>query len=205
MEQHPTYNQASPSPLPVSSEMAFLAQTLKFLRNIFRAQAGRGHDEPELATDIMLMRKTLRVSLLPLLAVSLAAQHTTWTSFADRRGHAMALGPNGAVVMFGGQSMTSGEALRDTVKLAGSQPSWSAEQDGIEPRTEHAMTAAVVSGQPRYVVFGGLNNGGTPTNTTWRYDGSAWGDPVSAPAPSARSRHTMVTHLGTQMIYMFGG
>lgn len=154
---------------------------------------------------MIAMHPIATLAVLLLSAATAVAQSTTWTSFADRRGHAMARGPNGTVVMFGGQSMTSGEALRDTVQLTGSQPSWSAGQDGIEARSEHAMTAALVSGQPRYVVFGGLNNGGTPTNTTWRYDGSAWGDPVSGPSPSPRSKHTMVTHLGTQIIYLFGG
>jgi hypothetical protein len=151
------------------------------------------------------MRIALRVSLLPILAASLAAQHTTWTSFADRRGHAMARGPNGTVVMFGGQSMTSGELLRDTDQLSANLTSWSSAAEGPAPRTEHAMAAATVSGQPVYVVFGGLNNGGTPTNTTWRYDGSAWGDLPPGVVPAARSGHSMVTHLGSQTMLMFGG
>ena len=149
------------------------------------------------------------VSFAALLAASVSAQTTTWTSFEDRRGHTMAATPTGGVVMFGGQSVTQpGVTLGDTNRLSTNNQSWSGGTDGPQPRSNHAMAATTLATATSYVVFGGLSETGIPTHTTYRYDGTGWGDltPVNASlSPPDRSGHAMATNTATHTMLLFGG
>lgn len=150
-------------------------------------------------------RFVLTASCLTALGV---AQSTTWTSFEDRRGHTMASTPTGGVVMFGGQSVTQpGVTLGDTNRLSTNNQTWTQGTDGIAPRSEHAMAATTLAAVTSYVVFGGLSETGVPTNTTYRYDGTAWGDltPLSTLRPPDRSAHSLVANTLTHTLMMFGG
>ncbi|MBL8751699.1 MAG: hypothetical protein JNK15_00245 [Planctomycetes bacterium] len=150
--------------------------------------------------------KILRSALFLLAGGALTAQ-TTWTSFADRRGHAMA-GTSGGVVMFGGESVTNpGQVLGGTFGLSTNNQMWTeGGTDGPAPATGAAMGAATVSGQPTYVLFGGQGPSGVLSAKTWKYNGSGWGDvtPLGL-SPSGRRGHAMVANPVTQTMFLFGG
>ena len=140
------------------------------------------------------------VSFAAMLAASVSAQTTTWTSFEDRRGHTMAATPTGGVVMFGGLSVTQPNVtLGDTNRLSTNNQSWSGATDGPQPRSSHAMAATTIATATSYVVFGGLSETGIPTHTTYQYDGTGWHDvtPVNPSlSPPARSGHALATNVG---------
>ena len=156
-------------------------------------------------------------SLLPkLLSISFAcswaaAQTTTWTSFEDRAGHAIAADPQAGVLMFGGASLrNSGTLLDDTSRLNSSNTTWSREGHTTRPlpRRGHAMVAAQRQGQPVYVVFGGVAQSGAnqvQVADTWVHQGGGWGPRGPAIAPSARTGHAMVTDFVRNKVYLVGG
>ena len=87
------------------------------------------------------------VTIASLLIGTLAAQ-TTWTSFEDRKGHAIASAPNGGLLMFGGESASSpGTLLDDTNEFtsAATNPLWRRLQPANPPtaREGHAMAAGI--------------------------------------------------------------
>jgi len=146
-------------------------------------------------------------------SASLFAQATTWTSFQDRRGHAMASTPAGGVVMFGGERVTQpGTSLSDTHRLATGNQSWSRSANAPIGRSGHGMAGIMVGGLPKYFVFGGITSSGQPSADTWQYDGSSW-DPrgQGGASPTARSAHAMVSgqlsgaFSGIPRVWMFGG
>ena len=147
---------------------------------------------------------------------SLLAQGTTWTSFEDRKGHAIATSPNGGVLMFGGESVEQqGKLLGDTGSLASNNQTWTrvAKNTSPAPRTKHAMAAATMLGQPVFIMFGGSRETATPgvqqpVNETFCYEGGSWGKvdpPAGSPVPSARTGHAMVSDLWRNRVVMFGG
>ena len=156
---------------------------------------------------------SLVVAALVFVSCKLVAQATTWTSFQDRRGHAMASTPGGGVVMFGGERVTQpGTSLSDTHRLATGNQSWSRSANAPVGRSGHGMAGIMVSGLPKYFVFGGITSAGQPSADTWQYDGSSW-DPrgLGGSRPSARSAHGMVSGLlggsfaGRPLLWVFGG
>ncbi|MCA8953164.1 MAG: hypothetical protein KDE27_26870, partial [Planctomycetes bacterium] len=151
------------------------------------------------------------VTIASLLIGTLAAQ-TTWTSFEDRKGHAIASAPNGGLLMFGGESASSpGTLLDDTNEFtsAATNPLWRRLQPANPPtaREGHAMAAGIgASSLPIFVLFGGLAHGTTtPSGETFLYS-RGWGPgPLPATRPSARAGHAMVTDTRRNRVVLFGG
>ncbi|MCA8953163.1 MAG: hypothetical protein KDE27_26865 [Planctomycetes bacterium] len=154
-------------------------------------------------------------TIASLLLGTLAAQ-TTWTSFEDRKGHAIASDASGGVLMFGGESSSSpGTLLGDTnafTNLA-NNPTWTRllPVDPPSPRTEHAMASGVGTDDTAiFILFGGLAqiNGSTnpvPSGETFVYNGG-WGTTgIGMTHPSARTGHTMVTDPQRNRVVLFGG
>ncbi|MGE3352250.1 MAG: kelch repeat-containing protein [Planctomycetota bacterium] len=144
---------------------------------------------------------SLKCSLLSLLlAAGVSAQTTTWTSFEDRLGHAMATDSQGRVVMFGGESVANANSTRrDLASLTAS--GWQENATLQLGRTEHAMASVDVGGQRLFVVFGG-KQGGVRVSDTAVIDAGGQ-DPRGNDLATARDGHAMVSD--GQKIYMFGG
>ena len=159
----------------------------------------------------------LAVVLVSLFASHLAAQATNWTSFQDRRGHAMASTPTGGVLVFGGEHVSRpGSSLSDTLRLAPSNSAWNRQPNAPVARQDHAMVGLTLpNGQTKFVVFGGRSGSGNsapPTADTWTNDGTTW-DPrgQGSQRPAARHSHAMVAgqlsgaFAGVPRVWMFGG
>lgn len=87
-----------------------------------------------------------------------------------RNQSAMAAGPGGSLLVFGGYQGLS-VALGDTWRLQAGQ--WQQMQvPGPSPRYGHAMASDPVRG--KVVLFGGTNSSGVVHADLWEWDGSAW-------------------------------
>lgn len=125
----------------------------------------------------------------------------------------MAAAPNGGILLFGGEAVTSGVVLGDTKKMVtvGGAKTWLTPATASSPgaRFDHALAGTSTStGLPLFVLFGGRVN--TPTGSvvsqdTFTYDGGSWTKLTGGSAPSARTGHAMVTDPVSQRVLLFGG
>ena len=165
-----------------------------------------------------MFRPHFRVAIVALTFATTALSQTTWTSFEDRKGHAIASDPNGGVMMFGGESVkTSDKLLNDTQQLSSNNKKWTAANTLLLPlpRTEHALAAGTDANLDRvFVMYGGRReaSAGSPstivTDDTFVFVGGDWvkiDPPVGTNAPPARTGHAMVTDLFRNKVVLFGG
>ena len=139
---------------------------------------------------------------------------TTWsmatpsTPPPPRSASAMAYdSARGQVVMFGG--IVPGSAtnrLGDTWLWDGTN--WTQANPSPSPsaRDGAAMVYDPVHGQT--VLFGGIDNSGTPLNDTWVWNGTTWTNATPASAansPTARFSVGMAWDAGTSSVLLFGG
>ena len=135
----------------------------------------------------------------------LTAQTTSWTSFEDRAGYAIASDPQGGVLMFGGIDPSNQAAGRgDTLRLTAA--GWTRESPLNSPsaRSGHAMAAASQFGQTVYIMVSGLTQQQQVADT-WVYQGGNWGPRGTGVIPTARVGHSMVTDFLRNQVYLFGG
>ena len=163
-----------------------------------------------------MLRSHLYVFSVALTFATTALSQTTWTSFEDRKGHAIASDPNGGVLMFGGESVkTSGKLLDDTRRLS-TDKKWTAATALLQPlaRTEHAIAAGNLSpSESVFVMFGGLRKPdiagpNVVTDETFRYVGGDWvkvDPPMGAMVPEPHTGHAMVHDRNRNKIILFGG
>ena len=165
-----------------------------------------------------MLRHHFLAATVALSFATTALSQTTWTSFEDRKGHAIASTPFGGVMMFGGESVeTSDKLLNDTQQLSSNNKKWTAAATLHLPlpRTEHALAAGLDGGSSDvFVMFGGLrrvaidNPATTITDDTFVFVGGDWvkiDPPVGTSAPSPRTGHAMVTDLFRNKVVLFGG
>lgn len=162
----------------------------------------------------MPFHRSLIAALVLTVSGTVVAQ-STWTSFLDRKNHAIASAPNGTTLMFGGESVSTNDKLGDTKSLlvsgagASLAASWSSAEQGSPPssRSGHAMAGMLAgpAGQDAlFLAFGGADQAG-PSNDTFTYDGGGWGKVLTTLAPSAREGHAIVADLQREVFVLFGG
>ena len=157
---------------------------------------------------------TLRVALLALsctVAAEARAQlnHAVFVPLAPqvapeplgpsaRQGHAMAVDPNGKLILFGGDD---GSLRNDTWCFDGETQMWSELSPPNSPsvRRRHSM-ATIPSG---ILLFGGTNGDGV-FDDTWRWDGTTWTEvQIAGPRPPARAEAMLASEPGGAIL--FGG
>jgi hypothetical protein len=132
---------------------------------------------------------------------------STWTNMlplgtpSPRRAPAMAYSPtqtNGGVLLFGGYN---GAALGDMYIWDGT--SWNTPEADAPTAREWASMSYDAASQ-EVVMFGG-DDGTTPVNETWLWDGNFWTLENPAASPAARSNQGQVWDPVRQLTVMFGG
>jgi hypothetical protein len=113
-----------------------------------------------------------------------------------RRGTAMATGPGGEVVLFGGEGNAS--RYGDTWHWDGS--SWSVVPTTSSPPATAFHGMVFDEGRQRIVLFGGFDN-----TETWEFDGIEWAVRTTATTPPARHHHAMAYDATRRRVLLFGG
>ena len=130
----------------------------------------------------------------------------TWTNAAPQtsppplRSHAMAEGPSGNVILFGGQD--AGATSGDTWSFDGND--WTQLSPSTAPtaRVRHTMTYD--SGRGRILLFGGESAGLTLPAETWTFDGANWNQLLIANPPE-RVDHMMTYDSRSDRVLIFSG
>jgi cysteine-rich repeat protein len=114
--------------------------------------------------------------------------NVTPTLPSSRYGYGFTQSPNGGVMLYGGTSGSSGDAVRATYS-----ETW--EHDGVTwgrlapPASPPALTRVAMAYDPRrdrVVLFGGLDASGAFVDETWEFDGVTWVKLSPATHPTAR-------------------
>jgi hypothetical protein len=127
-----------------------------------------------------------------------------------RQDHAMAGGPSGEVVLFGG-AVDTGTLLQDTAEWIPSrwQPACDTDPCGQtipSARFGHAMTYLPGLKGGETVLFGGQSSYSS-NNEVWHWNGVRWLEktPDSEPAPHPRVSHALIYESDRQRVLLFGG
>ena len=120
---------------------------------------------------------------------------------SPRRAPAMANSPtqlNGGVLLFGGYN---GAALGDMYIWDGAN--WNT-PEAFTPTAREWASMSYDAVNQEVVMFGG-DNGTTPVNETWLWDGNGWAQANPATSPAARSNQGQVWDPVRQLTVLFGG
>jgi hypothetical protein len=111
-------------------------------------------------------------------------------------------GAVGAVILFGGCSLTSCPT-NDTWRFTGGH--WANVTSGPAPTARWRAMLGFDPAIGALVLFGGCSNTTCQLNDTWEYRGGNWTNVTSGPAPPGRSEGSLVYDYNDSALYLFGG
>jgi hypothetical protein len=107
------------------------------------------------------------------------------------------------VVLFGGDSATTGQPENDTWTWNGSDWAHKNPLHAPQPRRAATLSFDPVLGQA--LLFGGIDPSSTVLADTWTWSGHDWLQQTTAHSPEARGFAQMAFDGATQSVVLFGG
>lgn len=159
---------------------------------------------------LVIVATALVVLLGPLVTATVASTPPilTWTKAHPTKSppgrDSAAIATDGdTIVMFGGETATSGKILGDT--WTWTKGAWTHDTSAVHPPPLAAAAMAYDPVVNEMVLFGGEAKGGATSDETWLWSGGKWSQDKLATAPSSRAEALMAYSPANKGLLLFGG